>query len=58
MGGALLQGLGEGPAVASSHGWLRSSDAGDGQMLFRAPHGFTATHQDQVNADLLAFLRS
>ena len=22
-----------------------------------APHGFTATHQDQVNADLLAFLR-
>jgi non-heme chloroperoxidase len=23
-----------------------------------APHGITATHQDQVNADLLAFLRS
>ena len=23
-----------------------------------APHGFTATHQDQVNRDLLAFLRS
>ncbi len=23
-----------------------------------APHGLTATHQDQVNADLLAFLRS
>jgi non-heme chloroperoxidase len=23
-----------------------------------APHGVTATHQDQVNADLLAFLRS
>jgi len=23
-----------------------------------APHGMTATHQDQVNADLLAFLRS
>jgi non-heme chloroperoxidase len=22
-----------------------------------APHGLTATHQDQVNADLLAFLR-
>jgi hypothetical protein len=21
-----------------------------------APHGLTATHQDQVNADLLAFL--
>ena len=23
-----------------------------------APHGLTVTHQDQVNADLLAFLRS
>lgn len=23
-----------------------------------APHGLTATHPDQVNADLLAFLRS
>ena len=23
-----------------------------------APHGLTATHQDRVNADLLAFLRS
>ena len=23
-----------------------------------APHGITATHQDQVNADLLAFLQS
>jgi non-heme chloroperoxidase len=23
-----------------------------------APHGLTTTHQDQVNADLLAFLRS
>jgi len=23
-----------------------------------APHGLTATHQDLVNADLLAFLRS
>jgi non-heme chloroperoxidase len=23
-----------------------------------APHGFTATHQAQVNADLLAFLQS
>jgi non-heme chloroperoxidase len=23
-----------------------------------APHGLTATHQDQFNADLLAFLRS
>ena len=23
-----------------------------------APHGNTATHQDQVNAELLAFLRS
>jgi non-heme chloroperoxidase len=23
-----------------------------------APHGLTAAHQDQVNADLLAFLRS
>ena len=22
-----------------------------------APHGLTATHQDQVNADLLAFMR-
>ena len=22
-----------------------------------APHGLTATHQDQVNSDLLAFLR-
>jgi non-heme chloroperoxidase len=24
----------------------------------RAPHGLTVTHQDQINADLLAFLRS
>jgi non-heme chloroperoxidase len=23
-----------------------------------APHGLTATHQDRVNADLLAFLKS
>ena len=23
-----------------------------------APHGITATHHDQVNAELLAFLRS
>ena len=23
-----------------------------------APHGLTATHQDQVNADLLAFLKT
>jgi len=23
-----------------------------------APHGLTATHQDQVNADLLSFLKS
>lgn len=23
-----------------------------------APHGITATHQDQINAELLAFLRS
>ena len=23
-----------------------------------APHGLTATHQDQVNAELLAFLRA
>ena len=23
-----------------------------------APHGLTATHQDRINADLLAFLRS
>ena len=23
-----------------------------------APHGLTTTHQDQVNADLLAFLRA
>jgi non-heme chloroperoxidase len=23
-----------------------------------APHGLTATHQDKVNADLLAFLKS
>jgi non-heme chloroperoxidase len=23
-----------------------------------APHGMTTTHQDQVNADLLAFLKS
>jgi non-heme chloroperoxidase len=23
-----------------------------------APHGLTATHQDQINADLLSFLRA
>jgi non-heme chloroperoxidase len=28
------------------------------QIYPGAPHGLTATHQDQVNADLLAFLRS
>jgi non-heme chloroperoxidase len=28
------------------------------QVYPGAPHGLTATHQDQVNADLLAFLRS
>ncbi len=32
----LLQGLGQGPVVTFSHGWLLSSDAWDGQMLFLA----------------------
>jgi non-heme chloroperoxidase len=34
--------------------------AKDGTEIYYpgAPHGLTATHQDQVNADLLAFLRS
>ena len=25
--------------------------------IWRAPHGLTATHQERVNADLLAFIR-
>jgi len=50
---------GKGPVVTFSHGWPLNSDAWDGQMLFLAQNGFlTATHQDQVNAELLAFLKA
>lgn len=28
------------------------------QVLPGAPHGITATHEGQINAELLAFLRS
>jgi hypothetical protein len=30
----------------------------EGHLQPGAPHGITATHQDQINAELLAFLRS
>jgi len=45
----------------------RKSDDDGGRHLIKgakdvyypgAPHGLTATHQDQVNSELLAFLRS
>ena len=45
------------PIVASAH---RSAEAHQGRTLkvYRAaPHGLSATHQDEFNADLLAFLR-
>ena len=40
---------------------LRLSQAGVATELHLypgAPHGITATHQDQVNADLLAFIKA
>jgi hypothetical protein len=36
----------------------RGSDAGSAGHYPAAPHGITATHQGQVNADMLAFFQS
>jgi pimeloyl-ACP methyl ester carboxylesterase len=41
---------GEGPVVTFSHGWPLNYPG--------APHGLTATHQDQLNRDLLAFIKA
>ena len=46
-----------GRAVNDSHENQRASSRVQGYYYPGAPHGLTATHQDRVNADLLAFLR-
>ena len=60
---------GSGQPVVFSHGWPLSSDSWESQMLFlatngyrciahdRRGHGLTATHKEQLNADLLSFLK-
>jgi len=58
---------GSGQAVVFSHGWPLSADAFEDQMLIRnatlkvykgVPHGMCTTHKNQVNEDLLAFIRA
>ena len=43
---------GKGQPVVFSHGWPLS------EIYPGAPHGLCSTHKDQVNADLLDFLKS
>jgi non-heme chloroperoxidase len=45
------------PVTNSRHSARIIKDAKE-KYYPRAPHGLTATHQDQVNSDLLAFLQS
>jgi len=47
---------GAGKPVVFSHGWPLSADSWEDQAA--APHGLTYTHKGQLNADLLAFLKT
>ena len=43
---------GAGQPVVFSHGWPLSADSWESQMVF------AETHKDQLNADLLTFLKT
>jgi len=45
---------GKGQPVVFSHGWPLTGNAFDKG----APHGLCTTHKDQVNEDLLAFIKA
>jgi pimeloyl-ACP methyl ester carboxylesterase len=60
------QDWGVGQSVVSSHGWPLCADAWDGQLFARnaelevypgGPHGLTGAHEQEFDADLLAFAR-
>jgi non-heme chloroperoxidase len=50
---------GSGPPVVFSHGWPLNADAWESQMVYPGgSHGLADTNKDQLNADLLAFMKS
>jgi pimeloyl-ACP methyl ester carboxylesterase len=50
---------GQGQPVVFSHGWPLSADARNSQIVYPgAAHGLTDTLKDELNADLLAFLKA
>jgi non-heme chloroperoxidase len=46
------------PIVASAHAPVKIAPKAQLKVYPGAPHGLCSTHKDQVNADLLAFLRA